>query len=123
MGLIPDMSASKTLLSLVSLDVAKELTFTGRIVSGEEALKLGLATRLADDPVEAALETARTIASKSPHAIRAGKRLFNEAPALGVREAFELESALQVPLLGSKNQLEAVQANFEKRAPRFDDPE
>lgn len=122
-GLVPDMGASKTLLSLVPLDVAKELTFTGRIVSGEEAARLGLATRVEADPLAAAIETARTIASKSPHAIRAAKRLYEEAPALGVREAFELETELQLGLLGSKNQLEAVQANFEKRAPAFGDPE
>ncbi len=122
-GLIPDMSASKTLLSLVALDVAKELTFTGRIVSGEEAVRIGLATRVCEDPLAAALETAAAIASKSPHAIRAGKRLLNTAPTLGVREAFELETELQVSLLGSPNQLEAVQANFAKRAPNFSDPE
>ncbi len=121
-GLVPDMGASKTLLDLVPLDVAKELTFTGRIVSGEEAVTLGLATRTADDPRAAALETARAIADRSPHAIRAAKKLFVEAPHLGVREAFELETQLQLTLLGSPNQMEAVQANFEKRAPRFRDP-
>lgn len=122
-GLVPDMGASKTLLSLVTLDVAKELTFTGRIVSGEEAQKLGLATRVADDPVAAALETARSIASKSPHAIRAAKRLFERAPLLSVREAFELETELQLTLLGSPNQMEAVTANVQKRAPIFVDPD
>lgn len=122
-GLIPDMGASKTLLSVVPLDVAKELTFTGRIVSGEEAVRIGLCTRLSDDPLASALETARTIAEKSPHAIRRGKRLFNAAPALSVREAFELETELQLELLGSPSQMEAVQANFEKRPPKFADPE
>lgn len=122
-GLVPDMGASKTLLDLVPLDVAKELTFTGRVVSGAEAVQLGLATRAADDPLAAALETARTIAEKSPHAIRAGKRLLESAPRLGVRESFELETELQLGLLGSPNQMEAVQANFEKRAPRFRDPD
>jgi enoyl-CoA hydratase/carnithine racemase len=122
-GLIPDMSASKTLLSVVPLDVAKELTFTGRIVSGEEAQRLGLATRVCEDPVAEALETARLVAAKNPHAIRAAKRLYAEAPSKGTREAFALETELQLTLLGSPNQMEAVQANFEKRAPRFSDPD
>ncbi len=122
-GLIPDMGASRTLLGLVRPDVAKELTFTGRVVSGEEAVALGLCTRLAEDPVAEALETARTIASKSPHAIRAGKALFERAPELSVKEAFLLETDLQLTLLGSKNQMESVQANFQKREPRFVDPE
>ncbi|MCC6873588.1 MAG: crotonase/enoyl-CoA hydratase family protein [Sandaracinaceae bacterium] len=120
-GLIPDMSASKTLASLVAIDVAKELTFTGRIVSGEEAARLGLATRVCADPLKDALETARTIASKSPHAIRAGKRLWNETPALSVRDAFVLETELQLKLLGSPNQMEAVMANLERREPKFRD--
>lgn len=122
-GLIPDMAATQTLLGLVRPDVARELTWTGRIVSGQEALALGLVTKLCDDPVADALETAKEIAGKSPHAIRAGKALFERAPKMSVRDAFLLETELQIGLLGSKNQMEAVQANFTKRAPEFDDPE
>ena len=77
-GLIPDMSITQTLLGLVPLDVAKELTFTGRIVSGAEAVELGLATRVSEDPLADALETAKLIATRSPHAIRAGKALFRD---------------------------------------------
>jgi enoyl-CoA hydratase/carnithine racemase len=122
-GLIPDMSGSRTLLELLPLDVAKELTFTGRIVSGEEAVKIGLATRVEADPLAAALVTARQIAARNPHAIRAGKRLFDEAGDLGVEAGLRLESELQVPLLGSANQMEAVLANMQKRDPSFRDPE
>lgn len=122
-GLVPDMGVTKTLLPLVPIDVAKELTFTGRVVSGEEAHRLGLATRVSDDPVADARETARTIASKSPHAIRAAKRLYEETPAMSVADAFRLETELQLGLLGSPNQMEAVQANFQKREPEFRDPE
>src|SRR5512135_1304880 len=75
-GLIPDMSGTQILRHLVRLDVAKELTFTGRIVSGTEAVALGLATRLDDDPRQAAFALAAEIATKSPDAIRAGKRLL-----------------------------------------------
>jgi len=122
-GLIPDMSITQTAPRLVPLDVLKELTFTGRVVSGTEAQALGLVTRVCDDPLAEALKTAETIAQKNPHAIRNGKRLLNEAPALSVGEAFVLETDLQVVLLGSKNQLEAVRANFTKTAPEFVDPE
>jgi enoyl-CoA hydratase/carnithine racemase len=122
-GLIPDMSGTQTLRHLVRLDVAKELTFTGRVVSGREAVELGLATRVADDPYAAALALAREIAGKSPDAIRAGKRLLNTTVATSRDEGFRLEEALQRGLIGSANQLEAVQANLEKRAPRFIDPD
>jgi len=121
-GLIPDMSGSQTLRHLVRLDVAKELTFTGRVVSGEEAVALGLATRVAEKPLDAALEMAREIASKSPDAIRSGKKLFEESWLGSRRDGFALEESLQRGLIGSPNQIEAVQANMEKRAPRFRDP-
>jgi enoyl-CoA hydratase/carnithine racemase len=122
-GLIPDMSLTQTLPRLVPLDVAKELTFTGRIVSGAEAVALGLATKVSDDPLADALETAKLIATKSPHAIRACKTLLNDAPGMSRSDALKLETALQVSLLGSPNQMEAVQANMAKREPSFKDPE
>ena len=120
-GLIPDMSISKTLARLIRLDVAKELTFTGREIDGREAAALGLVTRLADDPRAAAFELAQTIAGNSPDAIRAAKQLWNRAPELDDAAALKLETELQLPLLGGKNQLEAVQARFMGRPPQFQD--
>jgi enoyl-CoA hydratase/carnithine racemase len=122
-GLIPDMSITQTLPPLVGLDVAKELTFTGRRVNGAEAVELGLATKVCDDPLADALETAKLIASKSPHAIRASKALWNDAPRMTRTDGLKLETALQVGLLGSANQMEAVQANMMKRPPVFKDPD
>ena len=122
-GLIPDMSGSQTLRRLVRLDVAKELTFTGRIVSGTEAATLGLVTHVSNSPREDALTLAREIASKSPDAVRAGKRLLNEAGLVSLHEGLRLEETLQLALVGKPNQLEAVQANLQNRPPRFVDPE
>jgi enoyl-CoA hydratase/carnithine racemase len=121
-GLVPDMSGTQTLRRLVGLDVAKELTFTGRIVSGKEAETLGLVTRTYDDPRARALEVAREIAGRSPDAVRASKKLLNASALVSVEEGLGLEAELQRRLLGSPNQIEAVTANFEKRAPRFKDP-
>lgn len=122
-GMIPDMSISKTLCRLVRLDVAKELTYTGRDIDGHEAAQLGLATRLSEDPLATARELAEQIAGHSPHAIRAAKQLWNRAPQLDDDAALSLETELQLPLLGSRNQLEAVQARFMQRKPVFQDPE
>lgn len=121
-GLVPDMSGTQTLRHLVRLDVAKELTFTGRIVSGLEAAELGLVTRTHEAPREAALELAREIASKSPTAIRSAKQLLDKTVVGGVEEGLLLEEKLQRGLLGQPNQIEAVRANAEKRAPAFEDP-
>ena len=78
-GLVPDMGLTQTVRDLIRLDVLKELTFTGRVLSGKEAAELGLVTRVADDPRAEALALAREIAGKSPDAIRAGKKLWKIA--------------------------------------------
>ncbi|MEE2775917.1 MAG: crotonase/enoyl-CoA hydratase family protein [Acidobacteriota bacterium] len=120
-GLVPDMAGPQRLRHLVREDIAKELTFTGRLVGAEEAVAIGLATRVEEDPLDAALAMAEEIASKSPHAIRSSKRLLNELSGLPEGAGLELEEKLQRALIRSPNQVEAVQANFEKRAPVFAD--
>lgn len=120
-GLVPDMTGTQMLPRLVGLDVAKELTFTGRMVDGEECVRLGLATRLADDPRAAALELAAEIAAKSPHAIRRGKELLNLAGQVPLAEGFAAEARSMRELIGSPNQVEAVTAWFEQRPPDFRD--
>jgi len=122
-GLIPDMTGTQALVNLVGLDVAKELTFSGRMVGAEEALELGLVTRIADDPRAAALAMAADIATKSPHAVRAAKRLFNQASKLSTADGFAMEREEIGRLIGSANQAESVKAFFEKRHPIFADPE
>ena len=122
-GLIPDMSLSQTLRDLVSLDVAKELTFTGRVLNGEQAKELGLVTHVDANPLERALALAEEIASKSPDAVRAGKKLLEETWHADERFGLELEDSLQRELIGTPNQIEAITANFENRPPSFADPE
>jgi enoyl-CoA hydratase/carnithine racemase len=121
-GLIPDMSGTQTLRRLVRVDVAKELTFTGRVVSGDEAAALGLATRVCDEPRREATQMAGEIAARSPEAVRAAKSLLNRAGLVGLEEGLLLEEKAQASLIGTPNQIEAVRANMEKREPRFDDP-
>ena len=121
-GLIPDMSGPQTMRRVLPLDVAKELTFSGRVVDGREAVSLGLATRVADDPLEEAFAVARSIAAQNPDAIRAAKRLLDTTWQLPPEEGLALEARLQTDLIGSANQLEAVAANLQNRAPQFRDP-
>ena len=119
-GLIPDMAGTPILASLVRDDILRDLTYTGRIFSAQEALAYGLATRICDDPRAAAFEVAREIAGKSPDAIRAAKRLLNKL-SVDPGPALLAESVEQQKLIGSVNQLEAVRANIEKRAAKFSD--
>jgi enoyl-CoA hydratase/carnithine racemase len=122
-GLIPDMTGTHMLRRLVPLDVAKELTWTGRMVSGEEAVALGLATSLADDPRHRALALAAEVAAGNPHAIRAAKQLLNQSGLVSQEQQFQDESRMMGGLIGSPNQQEAVLAFFEKRSPIFADPD
>jgi enoyl-CoA hydratase/carnithine racemase len=119
-GLVPDMAGTPILASLVRDDILRDLTYTGRIFSAQEAMAYGLATRICDDPRATALEVAREIAGKSPDAIRAAKRLLNKL-SVDPGPALLAESVEQQKLIGSANQTEAVRANLEKRSPRFAD--
>lgn len=107
-GLIPDMGASITLRGLIRKDIAKELTMTGRIVSGEEAADLGLVTSVHVDPAERAERMAKTLIQRSPDAVASAKRLYDSCWG-GASEAdcLEMETELQEELLMSFNQVAA----------------
>jgi enoyl-CoA hydratase/carnithine racemase len=122
-GLVPDMSLSQSLPRLVRDDVARELTYTGRIVEAPEAAELGLVTRIEADPLAAARALAAEIAARSPDAIRRAKRLANETPRLSAADALALEEELQRELLGTPNQAAAVQATLSKQPAEFADPQ
>ena len=121
-GLVPDMSITRTLPRLVSIDVAKELTYTGRIFDAVEAQRLGVVTRIADDPLTVAHSLAAEIAGRSPDAVRAAKRLFDESWTGAPQQTLTLEAELQLGLIGSPNQLAAVTAGFTKEPAAFVDP-
>jgi enoyl-CoA hydratase/carnithine racemase len=120
-GLVPDMAGTQLMRHLAREDVVRELTYTGRIFSGEEALGYGFATRVCADPYAEALAMAREIAGKNPKAVRASKRLLNAAVITDQASGLIQETEEQLALIGSPNQVEAVKANLEKRAPAFID--
>ena len=122
-GLIPDMGITRALPRLVGIDVAKELTFTARRFSGEEAAGLGVVTRTAADPATAARELAAEIAGQSPEAVRGAKRLYDEAWVAGPADSLALEEQIQRTLLGSPNQIAAVMAGATKQPAEFTDPD
>jgi enoyl-CoA hydratase/carnithine racemase len=120
-GLIPDMCGTMLLPPLVGLERAKDLTFTGRMVGADEAVRIGLASSCADDPRAAAMALARDLAAKSPDALRTGKALLEQTSQRTLAEGFAAEQTGIRSLIGSANQVEAVKAFFEKRAPAFTD--
>jgi len=120
-GLVPDMTGTQLLPELVGRDVAMELTLTGRVVSGVEAHALGLATQVHTEPRRAALDLARTIATRNPHAVRAAKRLLTISGRVDHEMGFAAERTEISTLIGSPNQVEALNARFQKRSPVFTD--
>ena len=118
-GIVPDMGISVTARGLLRADRLRELALTGRVVDGTEAVSLGLATRLDDEPLAAARSLARDIAGKSPDATAGIKHLLNAGSAMGEADALALEAETQLGLLGQPNQAEAVRAKLEKRAAEF----
>ena len=118
-GLIPDMSLWQTLPRLVGDDVARELAYTARTVEADEALTLGLVTRIEADPLAAASALAAEIATRSPDAIRRAKRLATEVPKLSAADGLALEAELQKELIASPNQIAAVTAAMSGQPAEF----
>ena len=121
-GLVPDIAITQSMRDVLPLDIARELTYTGREVSGEEAVGLRLATHVDDDPHRRAMDIAAEIARRCPESVRAAKRLWNEATLASTAEGLDLEGRLQASLIGTPNQQEAVMARMAKRDPDFADP-
>ncbi|RJX68300.1 crotonase/enoyl-CoA hydratase family protein [Tsuneonella suprasediminis] len=120
-GLVPDMAGYALWRGLVRDDVLRELIYTNREFTGAEALDLGLATHIDTDPLARAFAIARTIADRSPPAIRAAKRIANAMPDKSTDSLLMDESLEQHPLMRSKNQIEAVMAGMEKRRANYED--
>jgi enoyl-CoA hydratase/carnithine racemase len=117
LGLVPDMGGPTLLRELLPLDVAKELTFTGRIVSGQEALALGLVTHVADDPQAAAQALADEIIARSPDSVAAGKFLLQNAWRASEPRALALERRYQRRVIGRDNQRRALTSSQQRDAP------
>ena len=120
-GLVPDMGGYALWRGLVRDDRLRELTYTNREFSGEEALDLGFATIVEDDPLARANRIAETIANKNPEAIRGAKRLFAVMQEEGEDAILMAESAEQGDIIRKPNQIEAVMAEMQKRTPNFSD--
>jgi enoyl-CoA hydratase/carnithine racemase len=120
-GLAPDVAGIALLRGLVRNDVAREMTYTARKMSGDEALTLGIVTHVHADPYTRAMTLARVIAANSPDAVRASKRLFNLSLEAGSGPILLAESEEQQTLLTSASHAETLAAASEKRAPVFTD--
>lgn len=118
-GMIPDMTGTITLRELVPIDVAKELTMTGRIFNGEEAKAMNLVTGVSADPLADAEALVAQLKTRSPDAISAAKAMFHKTWGASESGALGTESIIQAKVLAGKNQRIAQKANFAKKLPKF----
>ena len=120
-GLIPDMGGVALMRRLAREDVVRHLTYTADKFTARDALNWGFITELAGDALARATEIAHDILAKSPDAVRAAKELFNRTELTSEAATLLIESELQGRLIGTPNQMEAVMAGLQKRAPDFKD--
>ncbi len=120
-GLSPDAGNVWFLTRYLGVARAKELVFSARMVGAQEAVSLGLVSRIVADAqlMEEALAVARSFADAPTLALAAAKRMFDRAPSVGLDEFMELEGSL-VPLVAqSEDFREGTRAFMEKRPPKF----
>ncbi|MEO0368228.1 MAG: crotonase/enoyl-CoA hydratase family protein [Pseudomonadota bacterium] len=120
-GIVPDMSSSQVMRHLIPDDVIRELTYTARIFTAEDALRWGFITAIVDDPLEHAYSVANEIVVRNPHAVRAAKQILDKANYQTQAEGLLFESTTQDQILGTPNQIEAVMSQMERRAPNYED--
>jgi enoyl-CoA hydratase/carnithine racemase len=120
-GLVPDMGGMALMPALARQDVVRRLTYTAEVFDAAQALEWGFVTEIANNPVARALDLANLIAARSPDGTRASKRLISDTWSADRADTLMAESVAQKSVLGGKNQMEAVMANFENRPPRFKD--
>ncbi|MEO1920049.1 MAG: crotonase/enoyl-CoA hydratase family protein [Paracoccaceae bacterium] len=120
-GLVPDMGGMALMPALARQDIVRRLTYTAEVFDASQALEWGFVTELADDPLARATELANQIAARSPDSTGASKRLISDTWVTSRADTLKAESLAQKSVLGQANQMEAVLANFEKRAPNFKD--
>ncbi|RDV02953.1 crotonase/enoyl-CoA hydratase family protein [Sphingorhabdus pulchriflava] len=120
-GLVPDVGGMPLWRTQVADDVLREMIYTNREFNGVEAKEMGFATHVSDDPHAKAMELARVIANKNPHAIRGAKRMCNALATSSDAVLLQMESDEQLKVIRTPNQMEAVVSEMQKRKPNFAD--
>jgi enoyl-CoA hydratase/carnithine racemase len=121
LGLHPGMAITYLLPRLIGAAAAAELLFTGRLVDGAEALRLGLASRVvpAVDVLPVALELAREIAQNAPLAVRLTKQSLRRSLEWDPRSAARHEALLQAETLDTEDAEHGIAALLRKQPPTF----
>lgn len=120
LGLIPGYGGTQRLPRLIGKGLALELIFTGRHVSAEEALAMGLVNRVADDALAASLELARLAAKNAPVSLGLAKEAVVRGLDASLSEGLEIEADLFGMVTTTRDMREGTAAFLEKRSPEFE---
>ncbi len=120
LGLIPGFGGTQRLSRYIGLPKAREMVFSGKHYSAQEAVSVGLVNQVFETGLlEETLKFSESILSKSPLGISHAKRALNRGFDVGLDEGLSIEAQEFADLFGSKDQLEGVAAFIEKRTPQF----
>ena len=120
-GIVPDMGSTQIMRHLVADDVIRELTYTAKIFSAQEAKKWGIITDIVDDTLAHAMKVAEQNSLKKNDAIRTSKKILESSNYQAAAEGLLMESVEQDKIMGKPNQIEAVMSELQKRKPNFID--
>ncbi len=121
LGIIPGDAGSWFLIRRIGYQKAAELTFSGRVIDAQEALKLEMVLEVVppENLMDTAMERARVIASKPPRTVRAAKRLMRHAERMDLPDFLSTAAAYQALMHQTDDHVEAINAFLEKRTPVF----
>ena len=121
LGIIPGAGGTQRLPRLVGTGIAKELIYTGKLISAERAMSIGLVNAVVEPEklMDEAKEMAALIASKPVLAVRAAKEAINHGLNMTLHEGLEVEASHWSYLCGTEDQKEGATAFIEKRKPKF----
>lgn len=121
LGLFPGWGGTQRLPRIVGLAKAKEIIFTGDMISAQEAMRIGLVNKVVPDGEElkVARDIAKKIISKAPIAVAKSKNAMEEGIQLSLEEGLKKESKLFGEICGTEDMKEGVAAFIEKRQPKF----
>lgn len=120
-GILPGCGGTQRLTRLVGLGKAKELVFTGKIITAQEAEKIGLVNYVVprNELLTEALSLANSIAAKSPVIVKIAKLVINRGNESDIVSGLQTELLAQSLAFSTEDHLEGINAFLEKREPKF----
>ena len=121
LGVIPCFGGTQRLTRAIGTRMAKELIYTGRHISAEEALQYGLVNKVvsAEELLPQALATMELIATKAPMAVRYSKVAINHGSEMNLQNGLELEKDLAGITFGTEDKMTGMKAFLKKETPVF----